>query len=95
MSYAWERRDIWRGFLEKRRLSALTEDMRTFSRQLTDDNQFRWLGPEKGVTHLAAAALINAVWDLYARQQSKPLWRLLADMSAGGNRSAGGFPIHR
>jgi L-fuconate dehydratase len=69
------------GFLEKRRLSALTDDMRTFSRQLTDDSQFRWLGPEKGVTHLAAAALINAVWDLYARQQKKPLWRLLVDMS--------------
>jgi L-fuconate dehydratase len=69
------------GFIEKRRLSAITDDMRTFSRQLTDDSQFRWLGPEKGVTHLAAAALINAVWDLYARQQDKPLWRLLADMS--------------
>jgi L-fuconate dehydratase len=69
------------GFVEKRRLSALTDDLRTFSRQLTDDSQFRWLGPEKGVTHLAAAALINAVWDLYARQQNKPLWRLLSDMT--------------
>src|ERR1700742_1422367 len=69
------------GFVEGRRLSAITDDLRTFSRQLTDDSQFRWLGPEKGVTHMAAAALINAVWDLYARQQSKPLWRLLADMS--------------
>jgi L-fuconate dehydratase len=72
------------GFIEKRRLSAITDDMRTFSRQLTDDSQFRWLGPEKGVTHLAAAALINAVWDLYARQQDKPLWRLLAEMSPEG-----------
>ena len=69
------------GFVEGRRLSALTNDLRAFSRQLTDDSQFRWLGPEKGVTHMAAAAVINAVWDLYARQQSKPLWRLLADMS--------------
>lgn len=69
------------GFVENRRLSALTDDLRTFSRQLTDDSQFRWLGPEKGVTHLAAAALINAVWDLYARQQNKPLWRLLASMT--------------
>jgi L-fuconate dehydratase len=68
-------------FVEGRRLSALTDDLRTFSRQLTDDSQFRWLGPEKGVTHMAAAAVINAVWDLYARQQRKPLWRLLADMS--------------
>jgi L-fuconate dehydratase len=68
--------------VQNRRLSALTDDLRAFSRQLTDDSQFRWLGPEKGVTHLAAAALINAVWDLYARQQNKPLWRLLADMTS-------------
>src|ERR1700683_2847169 len=45
------------GFVEGRRLSAITDDLRTFSRQLTDDSQFRWLGPEKGVTHMAAAAL--------------------------------------
>jgi L-fuconate dehydratase len=69
------------GFVQGRRLSTLTDDLRAFSRQLTDDSQFRWLGPEKGVTHMAAAAVINAVWDLYARQQNKPLWRLLADMS--------------
>jgi L-fuconate dehydratase len=68
-------------FVEGRRLSAITDDLRTFSRQLTDDNQFRWLGPEKGVTHMAAAAVINAVWDLYARQRNKPLWRLLSEMT--------------
>jgi L-fuconate dehydratase len=44
------------------------------------DSQLRWLGPEKGVVHLAAAALVNAVWDLWARAEGKPLWRLLADM---------------
>ena len=64
-----------------RRLSELTRDIAAFSRRLTDENQFRWLGPEKGVIHLAAAALINAVWDLWARQQGKPLWRLLAEMT--------------
>ncbi len=69
------------GLVEGRRLSAITSDLRAFSRQLTDDTQFRWLGPEKGVTHMAAAAVINAVWDLYARQQQKPLWKLLADMA--------------
>ena len=68
------------GFVTGRRLSALSDDMRAFSRQLTEDSQFRWLGPEKGVTHMAAAAVINAVWDLFARQQNKPLWRLLADL---------------
>jgi L-fuconate dehydratase len=67
-------------FVQGRYLSSLTVDFAAFSRQLTGDSQFRWLGPEKGVIHLAAAALINAVWDLYARVEGKPLWKLLADM---------------
>ena len=88
------------GFVQNRRLGALTDDLRAFSRQLTDDSQFRWLGPEKGVTHLAAAALINAVWDLYARQQNKPLWRLLADMtsdqsSVSSTSATSTTPLHR
>jgi L-fuconate dehydratase len=66
-------------FVQGRNLSSLTDDTVAFSRQLTEDTQFRWLGPEKGVIHLAAAALINAVWDLYARTEGKPLWKLLAD----------------
>ena len=45
------------------------------------DSQLRWLGPEKGVVHLAMAAVMNAVWDLAARRAGKPLWRLLADMT--------------
>lgn len=56
-----------------RRLSSLTEDMAAFSRELTRDSQFRWLGPEKGVVHLATAALLNAVWDLYARREETTL----------------------
>jgi len=63
-----------------RRLSSITDDFAAFSRKLTDDSQFRWLGPEKGVIHLAAAALLNSIWDLYARAIDKPLWRLLAEM---------------
>ena len=65
-----------------RTLSSITENFAAFSRTLTDDTQFRWLGPEKGVIHLATAALINAVWDLYARSEGKPLWKLLTDMDA-------------
>ena len=64
-----------------RSLSSITENLCAFSRLLTDDSQFRWLGPEKGVIHVAAGALINAVWDLYAKAERKPLWRLLAEMS--------------
>ena len=67
-------------YVINRTLSSLTDDLRAFARQLTDDTQFRWLGPEKGVIHLATGALLNAVWDLYARSESKPLWQLLSDM---------------
>ncbi len=62
-------------------LASITQDLCAFSRLLTDDSQFRWLGPEKGVIHIAAGAVINAVWDLYAKAEGKPLWRLLAEMS--------------
>jgi len=67
-------------YIVGRTLSSITEDFAAFSRCLTDDSQFRWLGPEKGVIHLATAALINAAWDLYARAQDKPLWQLLVSM---------------
>ena len=67
-------------YVVNRQLNSLTEDMCAFSRQLTDDSQFRWLGPEKGVIHLATGALVNAVWDLYARVEKKPLWQLLSDL---------------
>ena len=67
-------------YVKDRTLSSITDDLAAFSRQLTGDTQFRWLGPEKGVIHLATAALINAVWDLYSRAENKPLWQLLAEM---------------
>ena len=62
-------------------LEEITTDMAGFWRRLTNDGQLRWLGPEKGVIHLATAAVVNAVWDLYAKAEGKPLWKLLADMS--------------
>src|SRR5205814_9274621 len=49
---------------------------------IAGDSQVRWLRPEKGVIHLATAALVNAVWDLYAKTEGKPLWKLLVDMTA-------------
>jgi L-fuconate dehydratase len=69
-------------FVIGRRFSTLTDDLGAFYRELTSDSQFRWLGPEKGVIHLATGALINAIWDLYARVEGKPLWKLLADMDS-------------
>jgi L-fuconate dehydratase len=62
-------------------LQEFTNDMAGFWRMITGDSQLRWLGPEKGVIHLATGAIVNAVWDLYAKVEGKPLWRLLADMS--------------
>jgi L-fuconate dehydratase len=62
-------------------LESFTHDMAGFWKMITGDSQLRWLGPEKGVIHLATGAIVNAVWDLYAKVERKPLWRLLADMS--------------
>jgi L-fuconate dehydratase len=67
--------------LEGRDLEAVLADMAGFWRGLVADTQLRWLGPEKGVMHMATAAVVNAVWDLYAKREGKPLWRLLADMT--------------
>ena len=62
-------------------LESFTADMGAFWRMITGDSQLRWVGTEKGVIHLATAAVVNAVWDLYAKAEGKPLWKLLADMS--------------
>ncbi|RSM58279.1 fuconate dehydratase [Kibdelosporangium aridum] len=56
-------------------------DLGAFSRRLTGDSQLRWLGPDKGAIHMAAGAIVNAAWDLRARREDKPVWRLLAEMS--------------
>jgi L-fuconate dehydratase len=67
-------------FVQDRTLESITADLNSFYRLLTGDTQFRWLGPEKGVIHLACGALINAIWDLYAKSEGKPVWQLLAEM---------------
>ena len=59
----------------------LFADMGGLWRRLVGDSQLRWLGPEKGIIHLATAAVVNAVWDLYARTRRKPLWKLLVDLT--------------
>ncbi len=56
-----------------RTLGDITTDMRHFWRSLTSEDQLRWLGPEKGVIHLATGAVVNAVWDLWAKSEGKPL----------------------
>ncbi len=61
-------------------LESFTIDMSGFWKMITGDSQLRWIGPEKGVIHMATAALVNAIWDLYAKVEGKPIWQLLADM---------------
>lgn len=63
-------------------LEEIVADMGAFWRHLTaGDSQLRWIGPEKGAIHLATAAIVNAVWDLWAKAQGKPVWKLLTDLS--------------
>ncbi|KAK0141374.1 Mitochondrial enolase superfamily member 1 [Merluccius polli] len=69
------------GLLLGKTLEDIVDDFRGFYRLLTSDSQMRWIGPEKGAIHLATAALLNAVWDLWARVEGKPLWKLLVDLS--------------
>jgi L-fuconate dehydratase len=59
----------------------LFADMGAFWRTLVGDSQLRWIGPEKGVIHLATAAVVNSVWDLFAKRREKPLWMLLVEMT--------------
>ena len=59
----------------------IASDMAGFWRMITGDTQLRWLGPEKGIIHMATGAIVNAVWDLYAKTEGKPLWKLVADMT--------------
>ena len=62
-------------------LEETVADMGGLSRRMVHESPLRWLGPEKGVMHMAIGAVINAVWDLKARLEGKPLWQLLAAMS--------------
>lgn len=64
-----------------RSIAELRGGMGAFWGDLVGDSQLRWIGPEKGVVHLALAAVVNAAWDLIAKAEGKPLWRLLADMT--------------
>ena len=63
-----------------RQLEEITSGFGAFWRSMAEESQLRWLGPQKGVIHMAMAAIINALWALWARSQSKPLWKLLVDL---------------
>jgi L-fuconate dehydratase len=64
-----------------RTVSEVAGDLGGFSAALINDSQLRWLGPEKGVMHMAIGAVVNAAWDLAAKLAGQPVWRLLAGLS--------------
>lgn len=68
------------GHLVGRDADAMLADMGGLWRELVHDSQLRWLGPEKGVMHMAVGAAVNALWDLRAKREGKPLWRLLVSL---------------
>jgi L-fuconate dehydratase len=63
-------------------LEAFCQNPGKFWRHLTSDSQLRWIGPDKGAMHLATGAVVNAFWDLLAKQQGKPVWQLVSELSA-------------
>ena len=73
--------EAFRSHVVGQRLSDITQDFGGFWQRLAEDSQLRWLGPEKGVIHLALAAIVNAIWDLHAKHLRKPLWKVLVDMT--------------
>jgi len=64
-----------------RNVNEVVSDLGSFARTLTNDSQLRWLGPEKGVMHMAIGAVVNAAWDMAGRRAGKPVWQLIADMT--------------
>ena len=64
-------------------LNWIRDNQSAFSRRMTSDSQLRWIGPEKGIIHMASGAIINAVWDILSKLDNKPLWQLVSDMDSG------------
>ena len=60
----------------------IRDNQSAFSRRMTSDSQLRWIGPEKGIIHMASGAIINAVWDILSKLDNKPLWQLVSDMDS-------------
>ncbi|MEV4811696.1 L-fuconate dehydratase [Micromonospora avicenniae] len=70
-----------RPYVVGRPVATVLADLGGLWRELVHDSQLRWLGPEKGVMHMAIAAVVNALWDLRAKREGLPLWRLLSRLS--------------
>ena len=73
--------EIFAAYAVGRDVDDLAKTMGEFARSLVADSQMRWLGPEKGLIHMAAGAVVNAAWDLVSKRSGKPLWKHLSDLS--------------
>jgi L-fuconate dehydratase len=76
-----------------KRLEDITTHMGAWWQRFANPDQLRWVGPEKGVLHLAVAALVNAVWDLWGKAEDKPVWRLVGRSHAGAVRRSDRLPL--
>ena len=85
--------EAFRHLVVGRALDDITSDFGGFWHSLAGESQLRWLGPEKGVIHLALAAVVNAVWDLYGKAEGKPVWKLLSDMTPAAARLVHRLPL--
>ena len=73
--------DFYAQNLKGKDIEDIMSDFGTLSNQLSNEQQFRWLGPHKGIVHLALASVTNACFDLWAKKRGVPLWKLLIDLS--------------
>jgi L-fuconate dehydratase len=73
--------ETFKHFVVGQTLASIVGDFGTFWHRICNESQLRWLGPERGLIHMSVAAIINAIWDLYAKVEGKPVWKLIADMS--------------
>ena len=80
-------------YLVGRLVEDVLDDLGGLSRELVHDSQLRWLGPEKGVMHMAISAVVNALWDLKAKRAGLPLWQLLSSHVPGGARRPRRLPV--
>ena len=61
-------------------IEEIETDIGRLWRQCTNHSQLRWLGPEKGIVHLAVASLFNGLWDLISKYHKKPLWKYIYEL---------------
>ena len=75
--------DYFKPLIINKTIEEIETDIGVLWRQCTNHSQLRWLGPEKGIVHLAVAALFNGLWDLICKYHKKPLWKYIVELESG------------